>query len=66
MFCLPGQPLPWVLPPAGAVIHSKQLVVYGHCAACGARAPLDSECPSLKSEPSVDISARHSRNAQKH
>jgi Fur family ferric uptake transcriptional regulator len=34
MSCLPEQPLPWVLAPAGASIHSKQLVVHGHCAAC--------------------------------
>jgi hypothetical protein len=34
MSCLPEQPLPWVKAPAGAIIHSKQLVVHGHCAAC--------------------------------
>lgn len=34
MSCLPEQPLPWVLPPAGATIHNKQLVVHGYCAAC--------------------------------
>jgi Fur family transcriptional regulator, ferric uptake regulator len=34
MSCLPEQPLPWVAPPAGATIHSKQLVVHGLCAAC--------------------------------
>jgi Fur family transcriptional regulator, ferric uptake regulator len=37
MSCLPEQPLPWVSPPAGASIHSKQLVVHGHCAACIAK-----------------------------
>ncbi len=37
MLCLPEQPLPWVIPPPGARIHSKQLVVHGHCAACAAR-----------------------------
>ena len=37
MSCLPEQPLPWVSPPAGASIHSKQLVVHGHCAACVSR-----------------------------
>jgi Fur family ferric uptake transcriptional regulator len=34
MSCLPEQPLPWIKAPAGATIHSKQLVVHGHCAAC--------------------------------
>ena len=34
MSCLPEQPLPWVKAPAGATIHSKQLVVHGLCAAC--------------------------------
>jgi Fur family transcriptional regulator, ferric uptake regulator len=34
MSCLPEQPLPWVEAPAGASIHSKQLVVHGYCAAC--------------------------------
>jgi Fur family ferric uptake transcriptional regulator/Fur family zinc uptake transcriptional regulator len=34
MSCLPEQPLPWVLAPVGATIHSKQLVVHGQCAAC--------------------------------
>ena len=34
MSCLPEQPLPWVTAPAGAVIHSKQLVVHGLCASC--------------------------------
>ncbi len=34
MSCLPEQPLPWIVAPAGAIIHSKQLVVHGHCAAC--------------------------------
>jgi Fur family ferric uptake transcriptional regulator/Fur family zinc uptake transcriptional regulator len=34
MSCLPEQPLPWIVAPAGAAIHSKQLVVHGHCAAC--------------------------------
>ncbi len=38
MSCLPEQPLPWVLPPAGAVIHSKQLVVHGFCAGCVTKA----------------------------
>lgn len=37
MSCLPEQPLPWVAAPAGATIHSKQLVVHGHCAACVAK-----------------------------
>lgn len=37
MSCLPEQPLPWVSPPAGATIQSKQLVVHGLCAACAAR-----------------------------
>ncbi len=37
MSCLPEQPLPWVSAPAGAIIHSKQLVVHGLCAACVAR-----------------------------
>ncbi|MBZ5500525.1 MAG: transcriptional repressor [Acidobacteriia bacterium] len=37
MSCLPEQPLPWVAAPVGATIHSKQLVVYGHCAACVAK-----------------------------
>lgn len=37
MSCLPEQPLPWVSPPAGASIHSKQLVVHGYCAACVAK-----------------------------
>ena len=34
MSCLPEQPLPWVAAPAGATIHSKQLVVHGLCAVC--------------------------------
>ncbi len=34
MSCLPDQPLPWVEAPEGAEIQSKQLVVYGRCAAC--------------------------------
>jgi Fur family ferric uptake transcriptional regulator len=34
MSCLPEQPLPWVAAPAGATIHSKQLVVHGQCSAC--------------------------------
>jgi Fur family ferric uptake transcriptional regulator len=34
MSCLPEQPLPWISAPEGATIHSKQLVVYGYCAAC--------------------------------
>ena len=37
MSCLPEQPLPWVSAPAGAVIHSKQLLVHGICAKCAAR-----------------------------
>ena len=37
MSCLPEQPLPWVSAPAGATIHSKQLVVHGLCAACVAK-----------------------------
>jgi Fur family transcriptional regulator, ferric uptake regulator len=37
MSCLPEQPLPWIETPAGAIVHSKQLVVHGHCAACVAR-----------------------------
>jgi Fur family transcriptional regulator, ferric uptake regulator len=37
MSCLPEQPLPWIEAPAGAVIHSKQLVVHGFCAACAAK-----------------------------
>jgi Fur family transcriptional regulator, ferric uptake regulator len=37
MTCLPEQTLPWVTAPAGATIHSKQLVVHGHCAACISR-----------------------------
>jgi len=37
MTCLPEQPLPWVVAPAGATIHSKQLVVHGHCAECIAK-----------------------------
>jgi Fur family ferric uptake transcriptional regulator len=37
MSCLPEQPLPWVSAPAGASIHSKQLVVHGQCAACISR-----------------------------
>jgi Fur family transcriptional regulator, ferric uptake regulator len=41
MSCLPEQPLPWISPPAGATIHSKQLVVHGHCAACVAKAKAD-------------------------
>jgi Fur family ferric uptake transcriptional regulator len=41
MSCLPEQPLPWVSPPAGASIHSKQLVVHGHCAACVAKEKAD-------------------------
>jgi len=34
MFCLPEQPLPWIVQPAGAEIYAKQLVVYGRCAQC--------------------------------
>jgi len=34
MFCLPEQPLPWVLAPEGAMVTSKQLVVHGYCSAC--------------------------------
>ena len=34
MSCLPEQPLPWIVAPRGALIHSKQLVVHGYCAAC--------------------------------
>ncbi len=41
MFCLPEQRLPWISPPAGATIHSKQLVVHGHCAACVAKGKSD-------------------------
>lgn len=37
MTCLPDQPLPWVTVPAGAVIHSKQLVVRGLCATCASK-----------------------------
>jgi Fur family ferric uptake transcriptional regulator/Fur family zinc uptake transcriptional regulator len=37
MSCLPEQPLPWIEAPAGAVIHSKQLVVHGFCATCVAK-----------------------------
>lgn len=37
MSCLPEQPLPWVKEPAGAEVFSKQLVVYGRCAACRSR-----------------------------
>jgi|WetSurMetagenome_2_1015567.scaffolds.fasta_scaffold10790_4 Fur family transcriptional regulator, ferric uptake regulator len=37
MFCLPEQPLPWISAPPGAIIHSKQLVVHGYCAACEAK-----------------------------
>jgi Fur family transcriptional regulator, ferric uptake regulator len=36
MSCLPEQILPWVEAPAGAQIHSKQLVVHGLCAGCAA------------------------------
>jgi Fur family transcriptional regulator, ferric uptake regulator len=39
MSCLPEQPLPWVQAPAGAMIHSKQLVVHGFCASCAAKDP---------------------------
>ena len=41
MFCLPEQPLPWVKEPEGAEIVGKQLVVYGRCAECRARADRD-------------------------
>lgn len=34
MSCLPEQPLPWVVAPEGATVHSKQLVVHGYCAEC--------------------------------
>jgi Fur family transcriptional regulator, ferric uptake regulator len=37
MSCLPEQSLPWISAPAGASIHSKQLVVHGYCAACISR-----------------------------
>ena len=37
MSCLPEQPLPWVAAPAGATIHSKQLLVHGLCATCVAK-----------------------------
>jgi Fur family ferric uptake transcriptional regulator/Fur family zinc uptake transcriptional regulator len=37
MTCLQEQPLPWIAAPPGATIHSKQLVVHGHCAACVAK-----------------------------
>jgi Fur family ferric uptake transcriptional regulator len=37
MFCMPEQPLPWVKEPEGAEVFGKQLVVYGHCAACKSR-----------------------------
>lgn len=37
MSCLPDQPLPWISEPAGAVIHSKQLVVRGLCALCNSK-----------------------------
>ncbi|HBL15641.1 MAG TPA: transcriptional repressor [Elusimicrobia bacterium] len=41
MSCLPEQPLPWVTPPKGARILSKQLVVHGLCSACAAQADAD-------------------------
>ncbi len=48
MSCLPEQPLPWVAAPAGATIHSKQLVVHGHCAACVAREKTAGRNPQTK------------------
>ena len=34
MSCMPEQSLPWINPPKGAKIISKQLVVHGVCANC--------------------------------
>lgn len=39
MSCMPEMPLPWIDPPNGAIIHSKQLVVHGVCAKCALKKP---------------------------
>ena len=39
MHCLPGQALPWIAVPDGALVIGKQFLIYGLCAACaGSRA----------------------------
>lgn len=40
MSCMPEVKLPWITPPKGAEIHSKQLLVHGHCAKCTLRKKL--------------------------
>ncbi|MBF0208819.1 MAG: transcriptional repressor, partial [Oligoflexia bacterium] len=37
MCCMPEQPLPWINPPKGAKIISKQLLVHGLCATCASK-----------------------------